>query len=164
MEKKIILVAGVSGVGKSTFCKSILGDIPDSCHLIASRFLKNKDQVLFDQSCLVSAIKKEIEIRAERLIIIDGHLTFSGMKISVCDLKKLDLNAIIVLEDKPQVIAERRINDLSRVRNLEAVDDIFISQAEEIDHGKYVAERLGIELHTFTPIELAKCIEVIKKI
>lgn len=158
MEKKVILIVGVPGVGKSTLCKSISEMYPLSLHLTASKFAKKNDEIDYDQTNLTRRIRASIESFDGGLVLIDGHLTFDKFEIPVKAVQLLQLDSIIVLEEDPVTILERRKGDLSRTRVEETEYIVFKAQNREIEYSKSVACSLNIDIQIIKKPTVCKVI------
>lgn len=152
----MIFVSGIHGVGKTYFCNIIKERLNlqsyTASHLIAARrkegFSENKfvSNIDDNQNLLVAAIK---ELRkAEKEFILDGHfclLNESGeiTRIPLETYMLLKPNAIILLTEKPEIIAARR---LQRDNVFQDVSEITVFQEEEERYAKEIAEQLNISL------------------
>lgn len=163
MQKKIILIAGISGIGKSTLCKSISELFPDDVlHLKASEFARNNGGVDFDQLSIVLAIKSIIDDSSKSIFLIDGHLTFSNFCIPLDALNILELDSIFVLEESPEVILERRFIDQSRQRKSQTLYEIKKSQERELLYADFVEKELNVPVHKIespTPLKAKNILE-----
>ncbi len=132
----VILVAGISGVGKSTLINAVRGEVDfkvlnfgDLIFEKAKEILKvNHRDELFHYSHLpiYKQLHKEVvkEIAKEKgNILLDTHLTlYNGVGFSPGTLKEdielLNPVALVVVVAKPETIYERRRKDKSRKRPL----------------------------------------------
>lgn len=158
MGKRIILIVGVSGVGKSTLCKSITEKYPQSLHLTASKFAKKNDEIDYNQTNLTRRIRASIESFDGSLVLIDGHLTFDKFEIPVKAVQLLQLDSILVLEEDPLTILERRKSDLSRLRVKETESTILKAQNREIQYSQSVACSLNINIQIIKQPTVCKVI------
>lgn len=164
MQKKIILIAGISGIGKSTLCKSICESFPDNAsHLKASEFARNNGGVDFDQLSIALAIKSTIDESSKSIFLIDGHLTFGDFCIPMEALNILELNSILVLVESPSIIVKRRKQDKFREREIQALDKIKGSQEKELLYADFVENELSIPLHKIESPTLVKAMNILEK-
>lgn len=152
----MIFVSGVHGAGKSYFCnlaKENLGIKSYSAsQLIASRrneaFLVNKyvSNIDDNQSVLLDAINELRHTNEE--FILDGHfclLNNEGVitRISYSTFELLKPNIIILLTEKPNIIAERRFQRDNICQN---VFEITNFQNAEIIYATEISKKLNITL------------------
>lgn len=152
----VIFVSGIHGVGKTYFCnmmkKRLNVESYSASQLIASRrnerFSENKlvSDIDDNQDLLVAAID---ELRkAGKEFILDGHfclLNESGeiTRIPVNTYMLLKPDVIILLTEKPEIIADRR---LQRDNVCQGISEIAVFQEEEECYAKEIAERLEVTL------------------
>lgn len=152
----MIFISGVHGVGKTYFCnvvKEKLGiESYSASQLIAAQ---KKEEFTVDkrvsgidenQLLLLEALKKLRNLKED--FILDGHFCLINeegdiSRISLETYVALNPDKIILLSEKPSVIAERRLQR-DGVTVSEDMVDAF--QQEEIKYAKEVAERLNIPL------------------
>lgn len=152
----MIFISGVHGVGKSYFCDQVKADLGIDTHsaskLIAER--KNADfssdklipDIDDNQSYLLAAVQ---ELNASGTqYLLDGHfclLNADGIvtRIPPETFKALQPEAIVLLTEKPEVIAERKKR---RDCITHDVGDIRRFQDEEISYAKEIAEALGVPI------------------
>lgn len=152
----MIFVSGIHGVGKTYFCnemkKRVKVESYSASQLIADRrnegFSANKlvSNIDDNQDLLVAAINELREAGKE--FILDGHfclLSESGeiTRIPLATYMFLRPDVIILLTEKPEVIAERR---MQRDQVLQNVSEIKVFQQEEECYAKEIAEQLGVFL------------------
>jgi len=152
----MIFISGVHGVGKSYFCdkvKAELGiDTRSASKLIAER--KNADfssdklipDIDDNQPYLLAAVQ-ELNTSGTQYLL-DGHLCLlnaNGVvtRIPPETFKALQPEAIVLLTEKPEVIAERRKQRDSIDHD---VDDIRRFQDEETSYAKEIAGVLGVPI------------------
>lgn len=152
----MIFVSGIHGVGKTYFCNIMKERLNvesySASQLIAVRrnegFSENKFVSSIDdnQDLLVAAIE---ELRkAEKEFILDGHfclLNESGeiTRIPLDTYMLLNPDVIILLTEKPEIIADRR---LQRDNVCQDVSEITVFQQEEECYAKEIAEQLNVSL------------------
>ncbi|WP_338946726.1 AAA family ATPase [Fusobacterium canifelinum] len=145
---KIIFIAGIHGVGKTTFCKKYelknvytASELIKNYKIIDGKLTKN---IFENQDILIEAIS---QIKEEK-IYLDGHLClldFSG-KIKELPLelyKKLNILEIILLISTPFKIQERLNKRDKTIYNVELLKKF---QEKEIERAKYIAQELNIKL------------------
>lgn len=152
----VIFVSGIHGVGKTYFCnimkKRLNVESYSASQLIAARrnerFSENKlvSDIDDNQDLLVAAID---ELRkAGKEFILDGHfclLNESGeiTRIPLNTYMLLKPDVIILLTEKPEIIADRR---LQRDNVCQGISEIAVFQEEEECYAKEIAERLEVSL------------------
>lgn len=146
--KKTILIIGLSGIGKTTFCTYYRDYHYGTCHIVASSHIKFAlDQNgSVNQEYLTKSIYHQIESDPSNIFLIDGHLINNDVPISLEALTNLKLDAIIALIAEPETIIRRRKNDLTRNRKDEGVGELLSQQNHETEYASIVAESLSIPL------------------
>ena len=149
-------VAGVHGVGKTDICTRVAKQLK-LAHFTASAMIKaldssavkkhtkSVDSVPKNQDLLVQAVTQFLSTTTDRLIL-DGHFAVPNMAsqfeiVSADIFKQLKLDAVSVCFDEANQIHARR---MERDKSSIAIDEIEAIQQMELEHGKYVAESLGI--------------------
>lgn len=152
----MIFIGGIHGVGKSFFCDEVKSELSiytySASKLIAERKKAyfSSDKLITDiddnQLHLLSAIDELNSLGKQYLL--DGHfclLNAEGLvtRIPERTFYTLHPDAIILLTEKPEVIAERRKQRDGLNCNL---DEIREFQDEEVAYATEVANILGITL------------------
>lgn len=154
----MIFISGVHGVGKSYFCDQVKANLGihtySASKLIASRknvdFSNNKLILDIDdnQLYLLAAVQELNASSAQ--YHLDGHfclLNADGIvtRIPPETFKALQPEAIVLLTERPEIIAERRkqrdgiIHDVSAIRRF---------QDEESSYAKEIAEEQGVPIRS----------------
>ncbi|MBS6591374.1 MAG: AAA family ATPase [Ruminococcus sp.] len=152
----MIFISGIHGVGKSFFCNQVKR-LTGIAAYTASELISSEKNELFsankqikdiddNQYYLLRAVKRLNSI--DEKFILDGHfclLNSSGQitRIPIDTFIKLAPSAIILLTEKPEVIAERRKTRDNICCN---IDEIAQFQKEEISYSKEIAKLLSVEL------------------
>lgn len=152
----MIFVGGIHGVGKSYFCEIVKNKLGiksySASQLITSRrnrgFAADKLVPDIDDNQLLLAAAVDELRRVEREFILDGHfclLNAEGIisRIPLDTFISLTPGMIILLTEKPEVIANRR---LWRDHVQQNVSDIKDFQNAERKYAEEVAAQLGIPL------------------
>lgn len=149
--RNIIFIGGIHGVGKSYLCeelKSIYGFV----HLSSSVVMKwdqmtgkEVDNVDDSQQKLIINLRKLIEW--DKKYLLDGHYCLINRKhqlqrIPIATFKEINPYAIVILEEEPNVILNRRLK-----RDGVHLDLDFIAnfQKEEEKYAQEVAIELGVK-------------------
>jgi len=163
MSGPVILVAGLSGVGKSTAISRIKE--LQFLHLSASELIKeelarNIDQtptseelrtgpVLDNQSALIAGFKRR---RAgwEGAVLFDAHLVIdTGPELLTLPIEVFDatsVDGILLLEERPEVIAERRKRDDRRRRPDRLIAELTQHQERQQERATEIATELTVPL------------------
>lgn len=148
----IVMIAGVYGVGKSTICSKLSNDLKlnyySASELIKaeqgfSTWDKNKKTggIKRNQDYLYNAINKKVNEN----FMLDGHFCLRNKSddIEIIDFKyirKLGIEAILLLKEEPEVICNRLIN---RDGVIWSKDFIFDMQEKEEEQAiKFAKENL----------------------
>jgi predicted transcriptional regulator/adenylate kinase len=154
---RVIFVAGVHGVGKTTLCDNFVS-ANGLKHKSASQLIRE-----FKQSAISNvgkAVKdiagnQEILIEAVRqyrtsgeTLILDGHFALWDEDHRIQPLEagvfeRLGIDGVIVVHDKPSNIARRLARRDSHAASVDAIDEI---QRVELSRASLVAKDLGIPI------------------
>ncbi len=160
MNRNIIFVGGIHGVGKTTLCSRIINRTGFK-HFSASELIK---KVKHDDVCKKRKLVSDINENQNHLSIalneymngnftylLDGHFCLLNnegaiTKIPFSTFQDINPSCIVNVSDNVNNIVAR----LSK-RDSEVYDDKFISlfQKEEIDHSKYIAKSLRVPFYEF---------------
>ena len=157
METKLIFVAGVHGVGKTTFCNSLITCDPSFNHLSASRLIKNykKDAFSPDKQVIDVDNNQDILINAynafnheKDFTLLDGHFclfdeNFVPSIIPEQTFANLNIATIILLTSSTATILKRMV---ARDDNYLSPESISNLQDAEIETAQKTAEKLDIPL------------------
>lgn len=170
--KKVIFVAGIHAVGKSTTCKAISDEfgVP---HFTASQIIRDEkssavsvnsklvDDVADNQRLLIQGVSRLLECGR---FLLDGHFTIRRKSDDCIEathlnvFRKLRIGSVILFTDHPEEISKRMH---SRDGVLHPIEIFQSHQNAEVAHAKYVATKLAvplITLHAFDTEEMAKAI------
>lgn len=155
MNNKIFFIAGIHGVGKSTFCNQLSNEL-NIKHYSASELIKlvlkrNADEkkkvgdIEGNQDILLYAIKSLVK---ESSIILDGHFclinkTGSIDHIPLKTFQSLKLQSVLLLHDEVESIVHR----LESRDSLKYDKELFNELAEkEMNYAEHVCNTLGVKL------------------
>lgn len=125
----VVLVFGISGVGKSTACASYVARHPSVLHTSAGALLqaaKNIDSALLrtdvagniaqNQNLLGEALRRFRLGRETSDILIDAHSVIDNdhelVEVPVDAVRAMNPNGLVLLEAPPELVIERRRNDV----------------------------------------------------
>lgn len=162
----------MQGVGKSTFCRCV-SERTGIARFTASALIKTESELALtdgskrvsnpskNQEILVRAVKKHIG-PSSRKVILDGHFTLLNPAgeiepISLKVFEELELDIILILHDKPELICERLIQ---RDGQTWPVTLVRVHQDSEIEYAGIVASHLGVPLHVLTTLDMNKVTQV----
>lgn len=155
---------GVRGVGKTTFIRSVLAELPDVDYIIGSAVLRQLAGPEFERFDYLPRERKEhfrrasiehMEARQAQLrkhILCDGHtalLDESTGKVEDVftehDCRFFD--TLVLLEAPLELVLARRRSDPSKRRSLDP-EVLKVEIAWEQQNSVRIARRWGMELHT----------------
>lgn len=156
---KVIFVAGIHAVGKSTACKVVSGEfgIP---HFTASQIIRDeKSSAVSANSKLVADVadNQRLLIQGVSRLLKDGHLLLDGHftvrrklderiePIQVDVFRDLRLGGIVLFTDHPEEISKRM---RERDGVLLPVELFRSHQDAEIAHAKHIAKMLNLPMVT----------------
>ncbi len=144
--KKVIIVVGIPGVGKSTIVKKVVDSLNEKkIKTIVAVFgslmldeaskinIPNRDQIrklpLLEQHLLQEKTAKNIALIESDIVIVDTHLFirtssgyYPGLPSNLLEIIKPS-NLILILADSIE-IHERRLADKSRNRDVTSIEEI----------------------------------------
>lgn len=154
--KKSIFIAGVHGVGKSTFSSELKTKL-NLPHYSASTLIKSFDKSLFfadkrvtdvegNQDVLINSIIQNV---TEDVFILDGHFTLmkennSIENIPIKTFEQLHIIKSILLLEQPEVIYHRIENREKKI--VLSIDEIRNMQQRELQQAKLICSNLSIPL------------------
>lgn len=140
MTAHLILVFGISGVGKTQACKSFVQRNPEYLYFRASDLLSaatsteveelrtaSADQILGNQSVLAKILKIKRQGQWEKPVLVDAHSVIYNdrelVKIPIDVIRQISPDGLILLEASPELVAERRAKD-GRKRPLRSLSEL----------------------------------------
>ncbi len=154
---KVIFVAGIHAVGKSTVCRSVSDELGIP-HYTASQIIREeKSSAVAEGSKLVADVADNQRILiqgASRLLergrfLLDGHFTMrreldGGIEPIHADVfRDLRVGRVVLYVDDPEAIA-KRMHDRDGV--LHPVELFQSHQDAEISHARHVTNVLGLPM------------------
>ena len=169
---KVIFVAGIHAVGKSTACKVVSGEfgIP---HFTASQIIRDEKSsavsansklvadVVDNQRLLIQGVSRRLE---EGHFLLDGHFTMRRQSdgdieaIHVDVFRELCVESVVLFTDHPEEIAKRMH---TRDGVLHPVEMFRAHQEAEIAHAKHVANTLGLPIVSLQAFDTESMVNVI---
>lgn len=162
-QHKIIVIAGLSGVGKSFLIEKAKRDITSIVHFSAGALIKkyfaemdrdqlrllNPNAVLQNQYVLIEQFNQELGyLSGPSLILFDAHMIIDSddriTEIPFDIFFKLTPSQIIFLYEEPNIIIERRKKDALRIRPTRSIDQIEKQQDLSLAMAEDYACRLSI--------------------
>lgn len=134
MTQKVILVVGLSGVGKTTMIKAFVNKNEGYVFVTASSLLAQKtktedtdalrrgstDNIVHNQQHIVRAFAEYRAANVKSNIIIDGHVIIDNdqgiVEVPYHVIAALNPDKVIVIVSEPEDIISRRKNDENRIR------------------------------------------------
>ena len=170
MDTQLIFIAGIHGVGKSTFCNRFKAIHDNLDCFSASSLIKNYKSNAFTSSKQVPDIdsNQDILINAlasqqttKDLILLDGHFClfdgeFIPQEISSEVFIKLNMDVIILLTAPIELIIERMKSRDGKHHSFKKLSEL---QNLEIAAAQKIAKKLNIPLFIFSHDEISANIE-----
>ena len=164
MTIRTVFIGGVHGVGKTYFCKNLVGRF-DVEHVTASELIGRHIKHQIDKT--VQNIEKNQLILAEeinryqtncRTILLDGHFCLLNATSDIHDVpletfKAISPCAIILLIDKSAAISERLSKRDSHLYSTELISAL---QSREIARANFVSQSLKVPISV---IEVTEALE-----
>lgn len=154
---RVLLIAGVHGVGKTTLCKGVSQN-QDFIHQSASQLIREaKASAIASNTKMVKDIPGNQQLLIEAVhhitesgqtLLLDGHLALlnAARKVEALPTKvfaDLGIEGIILVQDKPSRILTRLAQRDGKGLGLEEIKGL---QTMEISQAKSVTEELGLPL------------------
>lgn len=171
--RKIIFVGGIHSVGKGTVCEKLTQKFNFE-HLSASQVLKwdeisdlkNKKVQDFKttQDRLLNNLDKIIE--PNKIYLLDGHFTLLNSngepeKIDESTFVGIQPKTIILLTCEPKIIFERLKKRDNSTYKLDVLEKM---QLMEVEHAKYISQKLDIPLFTVINGDTTSIFEYLEKL
>ena len=165
---EVFLVAGLSGVGKSSVVNSALAKVKDVVRVnfgdailreaLDEKLVKNRAELRW----LEPEVQRRLQAKAaakigqmEGKVVVDTHLTIPtpdgyvpGIPVEI--LVSLDPKRIVILEADPGDILKRRILDRGRSRVDESLEEI----EEHFDFDRAAA--ISMSIHVGSPVKIIR--------
>lgn len=160
--QQVVLVCGVSGVGKTRLIRSFLASGADAATLSAGAIIADArkiqdpeflrrlpaDELLQSQELLIAGFRKLRPSLSQRLLILDVHtLIDNGRELYVIPdavFSALEPNGIVHVQANPDSIALQRQLDVGRVRPVRSTQELADCQQRSAHRAEQIAEFLGI--------------------
>lgn len=162
--RRIVLLAGVSGVGKTTTLKDATRRLA-FVHLQAGEIIKferqerqdkrhdiqitNAMEINDNQALLISGFMRCAP--KEGLIVLDGHTvidTINGLvEISPAVFSAIGVSRFVVLIDDVEKIALRRLSDTKRMRPIRSIEELAEHQERSLLSAYRAALTLGVPVY-----------------
>jgi adenylate kinase len=162
-KRRIIFIAGVHGVGKTTLCNDLITRFSIE-HFSASNLIakekeeehlrsKQVENIAGNQDYLVVALNKYLN--STNWYLLDGHFCLLNKdneiaRIPYSTYEGIAPSAILVLVDKPENIYTR-LNSRDSIRHDLSLLKSF--QEQEILYAEYIRDKLSIPYLMSNPIE-----------
>lgn len=172
MQRNLIFVTGIHGVGKTSRCKKISDELGFVC-LNAGEVIgrekenisSNQDKRVFNvndnQMLLIKGIKKHV---SEKNLLLDGHLTLIGLqyeieKVPIQFLREINPTLLILLINSPEEIVKNLKGRDSQDYGIELITS---QQRIESEYAEQIAKELDIQMIRFNSYDEAGIIKFLK--
>ncbi len=125
MKRPIVIVFGLSGVGKTTFCNKIKEINPSYIHYQASALLKeatglrseqlrieSKHKIESNQSLLARIFRSKRDSERHKPIVVDAHSIIDNDRdlvvVPIETVRALEPTLLVFLEEDPEILVARR--------------------------------------------------------
>lgn len=170
----IIMIGGIHGVGKSTACNLVTGELGIPAHT-ASQIIKDENasavstssklvaNIANNQRVLIQGVAK---LGSAGTMLLDGHFAVQrkadgGIEPIDKDVfRQLMVRAIIVLTDTPSAISERL---LARDNVTPSPEVLQRLQEAEVGNAQHVASALHVPIAILSSGNIKAVIDVIKE-
>ncbi len=171
-QHKIIIIAGLSGVGKTYLMKRLEEQSDMFVRFSAGSLIKKRrltmdrdqlrclssNEILQNQYALIEQLNQELQhVTENKLILVDAHMIIDSesqvIEIPLDIFKKINPSQIIFLHDDPSIILTRRKQDNCRKRPLRSIKQITEQQDKSLKMAKDYARCLSIPFKAITSID-----------
>ena len=166
IERRVVAVFGISGVGKTTIIRQWLNGREDALHLQASALISqgltdpsrksemlrrsSESGILANQGILVEMFRREVIASRAGLVVFDGHLMIDNdeglVAIPLAVIAALQPHILVHVEQLPEVIAARRRSDRERSRPVRDTSTLQYHQARSRALCEDYGSKLGIQV------------------
>lgn len=160
---KLILVFGISGVGKTTLCTGIVRDKPGIFRFSASELLRSAtnetseylrtsspDQISENQNLIRQQLLARVPDDYDGIVLLEAHSVIDNgkqlVRIPEGIISDLLPNRLVFLEAEPSLIATRRQLQGEGRGEIRSVDEISRHQKLAIEQASLYSDMLGIKL------------------
>lgn len=160
---KLILVFGISGVGKTTLCNDIVRDKPDILRFSASELLRSAtsetsehlrtsspDQIGENQNLIRQQLLARVPGDYDGIVLLEAHSVIDNgnqlVRIPEGVITELSPHRLVFLEAEPSLIAMRRQLQGEGRGEMRSVDEISQHQILAIEQASRYSDMLGIKL------------------
>ncbi|WP_187265472.1 ATP-binding protein [Reinekea thalattae] len=161
--KKIVFIAGIHGVGKTTFCKKIQEDVAIK-HYSCSSLIKANSEYIETSKAIDKAERNQLVLIealnqiSDKKLLLDGHFCLIDKSNSVLRLKdsvfeSLNLSAVVVLTCDVKTIHSRLKERDGATFDIELLQQL---QDAELEMAIRISSKLNIQLihyHSGEPLK-----------
>jgi adenylate kinase len=154
VERQIVFVGGIHGVGKTQFCRTLIKHLHFD-HVTASELIRKYKKLPISEQKQVVDVEENQDILIQSLniyesssktLLLDGHFCLLGpkfeiQKIPIITFERISPKAVIVFIEEAEVIKKRLMDRDNVPYNLDLIKEF---QVREIEHAKYVCKLLGL--------------------
>lgn len=163
-QPKLIVIAGLSGVGKTYLIEKLMGTSDTFIHFSAGSLIKKRlafidrdklrslssNEVLRNQYVLIEQLKEEmLSVLATQTILFDAHMIIDTesevVPIPFDIFEQLNPSKIIFIHDSPEIILDRRDNDSSRDRPQRTSLELTAQQNQSLNMAENYARQLRVD-------------------
>jgi adenylate kinase len=164
---KVVGIFGISGVGKTTLIDSMIGKRSNWIRVSAGSLIQEQrpsvgrdslrklplDGLQKNQEAIVIGLHRMRETTTAELILFDGHiLVDNGVQLFEVPrdvIARLQLDALVFVEESPREIRGRRSGDPQRVRATRSLEEIAEEQSRARSIEMSYAQALEIAVNNF---------------
>jgi adenylate kinase len=172
---KVIAVVGVSGVGKSTLLAEVFSE-SHFLHLEASQLIRSEmdksaqtpedlrlGPVISNQEYLIGGFKRATA-GYEGLVVLDGHSVIDTphglVKIPAKVFAEMGVSQIIVIQETPSLIYERRRKDMKRRRPSRSIDELAQYQRVSVSWASEIGRQISCPVSLIEKPEVDELVEL----
>ena len=163
---RVIAVFGLSGVGKSTTLQRVVAEsgglaaVVNAGTLIGRRTLSNRlgetlrllpaERIQHNQEILIEELARERTTVGAQVLLLDGHCVIDNgdqlVPIPIEIIERLDLAALVFLQEGAEKIRARRLSDEKRTRPDLSSTELDKQQRHALDVCSGYASELGLPI------------------
>lgn len=160
---KLVVISGISGVGKTVIVNSLLQISERFVHFSAGSLIKKqlenvkhdelrlmeRDRILHNQNLLLAQLELEVRnVSSDACVLFDAHMIIDNdqdlIEIPFDFFEKLNPSLLAFIQESPEIISLRRLQDSSRARPQRTIAELESQQDRSRKLAEEYCQRLSV--------------------